>query len=319
MDSQLNQSGITEEQIRLAYRYFLGREPESERVVQEKVVALRTMEQLRGSFLHSAEFLETNGFAQVDGSIRPVIKELEGFRIFVDLSDRDIGLNIVNECYENAEQRFVRETVKTGQVALDIGANVGLFSLLLASLVGPEGHVHSFEPFPRVAAQLERSREENSFESYLTINRVAVGSEAATIDLISPRVSTNWGGSYLRSPGNGVPNNHTTISVSVIRLDDYSIDRKVDFIKMDVEGAELHTIRGAHDLLQRDRPVILAELNPRQLELVSGCGPTDVIQHMAGLGFQCQALTGGGMSDEPLDRYDGPGIQSVVFRFAASS
>lgn len=208
---------------------------------------------------------------------------------------------------------MIQQLVKRGDVAVDIGANVGYFTVLLGGQVGAEGHVFAFEPLPRNATLLQQSIRENSFGGRVTLESAAVGQSAGTVELISPLVSNNWGGAYLRTQDSAIPSDHEAITVRVINLDDYPLRRPVRFIKLDAEGAEMMAIRGGTRLLQEDRPTVLAELNPKQLKVVSGCSGTDVILQMASLGYRRCPLNGEGLQ-QPITVYDGPEIIDVVFR-----
>jgi tRNA G37 N-methylase Trm5 len=85
-----------------------------------------------------------------------VIKEFDGsLRLFLDLSDQVIGMNIIRGCYERTETEFVHRTVRSGQTVLDVGANVGYFTIVMASLVGSSGAVYAFEPIDVNADLLE--------------------------------------------------------------------------------------------------------------------------------------------------------------------
>jgi hypothetical protein len=95
--------------------------------------------------------------------------------------------------------------------------------------------------------------------------------------------------------------------VPVVALDGLDLRRPVRFIKMDVEGAEPQVIRGAEAILREDRPVILSELHPTQLERASGATVDELLARMRALGYRAQALDG-----TPLDA-ERTEIMSVVF------
>jgi len=100
--------------------------------------------------------------------------------------------------------------------------------------------------------------------------------------------------------------------VPVISLDMLALPRPVSFIKADIEGAEPLAFRGADALLRSDRPVILSELHPRQLDRVSGVTPAQFIDEMRHRGYRCHLL-GAGVAGPEIDDAPGNGVTSVVF------
>jgi FkbM family methyltransferase len=142
---------------------------------------------------------------------------------------------------------------------LDIGAHHGFYSLLASRVVGEGGKVFSFEPSPRERRRLLRHVRINSC-SNIWVQSLAVGAENNEADLYVVEVSAS-GCNSLRPPS--VDANSNRIPVHVVRLDKWATSHKVnrvDFIKLDVEGAELAALEGAPKLLSRLRPVILAEV-----------------------------------------------------------
>src|ERR1700686_1989005 len=276
------------EDVVWGYRLFLNREPESEAVIEQKLRSAPSVVELRRQFVSSTEFRDQIDLYENFDATNIVIKEIaDNLRLFVDLADSQVGLNVISGSYEPQEREFILATLKRGDIAVDIGANIGYFSVLMADAVGATGHVYAFEPLPRNASLLERSVTENAFESRLTITRAAIGEHPGASELISPIITNNWGGPYLRTGETVVPPVHETNLVPVIKLDDYPLRRPVSLIKLDAEGAELLAIRGARTLLQTDRPLLLAEINQQQLRMVSGCSAAEVITEMAGVGYRC--------------------------------
>jgi FkbM family methyltransferase len=296
-----------------AYRLFLDREPESESVIQEKLHSTGTVAALRRQFFGSPEFhCQNNTIGDFDVE-NIVIKEIaRGLRLFVDLNDAHIGLNVVAGSYEPDERKFILEILKAGDIAIDIGANIGFFSMLMADRVGPTGHVYAFEPLPRNASLLEQSVAENDFQGLITTERSAIGDHVGKLELISPIVTDNWGGPYLRIGQAVVPSGHQLTMVPVIKLDEYPLRRPVSFIKLDAEGAELLALRGARTLLKTDQPTVLAELNETQMRIVSESSTTEMIREMADVGYRCFPLTEDGLG-EPMAAYGGDEIINVVF------
>jgi hypothetical protein len=119
-----------------AYRLFLDREPESEDVIGPKLAGSRDSAELRRHLMTSAEFqLKNHDYAHTNDRT-VVITELGLARLFVDLSDHVIGLNIVRGRYEEEGIAFVRSVLAPGDTAVDAGAHIGFFTMQMAAMVG---------------------------------------------------------------------------------------------------------------------------------------------------------------------------------------
>jgi FkbM family methyltransferase len=162
--------------------------------------------------------------------------------------------------FEREELTFVTRFLQPGMTVLDIGAHHGLYSLLASKRVGPSGRVFSFEPSPRERRALHLHLALNLCRN-VTVQGVALGSEEteATLHVVQ---GSQTGCNSLRPPE--VISSTASIRVRVTSLDAWlklNNIGKVDFIKLDVEGAELEVLKGAERLLDnRPRPVILAEV-----------------------------------------------------------
>src|SRR4249920_2286004 len=247
---------LTRDHVVWAYRLLLDRDPENEDVIGPKLAGSRDTSELRRHLMTSAEFQDKNRDYAHTNDHTLVIKELDdGVRLFVDLSDHVIGLNIVRGRYEADEVRYVRSILGPGDTAIDAGAHIGFFTMQMAAMVGAAGRVYAFEPFDGNADLLERSIRENTFDSRIVFQRAAVGAVTSTATLTFPVETLNTGGAYLLRPGTAPLPGNRTKDVPVVALDDLPIRRPVRLIKMDVEGAEPLVMQGAARLLREDRPV----------------------------------------------------------------
>ena len=169
-------------------------------------------------------------------------------------------------CFEGAERQFVEQFLKPGMVVLDIGAHHGFYSLLASHKVTPTGKVIAFEPSPRERRRLIWHLRLNRRRN-VRVEPLALGSREGTAQLFVVR-GRDTGCNSLRPPRVAEP--VYPIEVPIVRLDDY-LERQgithVDFIKMDVEGAELEVLRGASLLLSRKpRPVWMMEVQDIRTE-----------------------------------------------------
>ena len=162
--------------------------------------------------------------------------------------------------FEEAEQRFVEQFLRPGMTMVDVGAHHGLYTMLGSRRVGKKGRVVAFEPSPRECRRLRRHVRVNRCSNVqLETNALANENGVANLYVVEGyRDACN----SLRPPA--VPEATRTIPVPVRRMDDALGAmgvRKIDFIKLDSEGAELEVLQGAEKLLRTvPRPLILAEV-----------------------------------------------------------
>ena len=283
--------GLTREHVVWAYRLLLDRDPESDDVIGPKLAGSRDTSELRRHLMTSAEFRDKNPDFAHTNDPTVVIKEIApAVRLLLDLSDHVIGLNILRGHYERDEIRFVRSVLDPGDVAMDVGAHIGFFTMLMAAMVGSAGRVYAFEPLEAHATMLEQSVVENQFRDRVMFRRAAVGAASGTATLTFPVETLNSGGAYLLRNGTAPLAGNQRKEVPVVALDTLDIRRPVRFIKMDVEGAEPQVIRGAERILKDDRPVILSELHPTQLDRASGVSGDEFLAQMKALGYRAHPL-----------------------------
>jgi FkbM family methyltransferase len=149
-------------------------------------------------------------------------------------------------------------------------------------LVGATGEVHAFEPVPACFSRLEKNL---TMFPWAGASRVAVSDAAGTMlfRFSEDENRTGWGS--LLSDGDSSMKEQV---VSVVTLDDWVQTRnirRVDFIKMDIEGAECRALQGAMKLLTRFRPIIVAELNSVCLAR-DGRKPADIIALLQDAGYE---------------------------------
>jgi len=306
--------GLTREHVVWAYRLLLDRDPENEDVIGPKLAGSRDTSELRRHLITSAEFQSKNPDFAHTNDPTVVIKEIApGVRLFIDLSDHVIGLNILRGQYEQDEIRFVRRVLEEGDCAIDVGGHIGFFTMQMAAMVGPGGRVYAFEPFDANADLLERSIAENGFGDRILFQRAAAGAASGTATLTFPVETLNSGGAYLLRNGSAPLAGNRKKEVPVVALDALEMRRPIRFIKMDVEGAEPQVVRGATRLIKEDRPVILSELHPTQLERASGVTADAFLAEMHALGYRAHPLRGdqrsGPAEAGPYNEMLGPALE----------
>lgn len=183
--------------------------------------------------------------------------------------------------------------IKPGSVILDIGANVGLYSLLGSEMIGPAGKILAFEPEPATHAALLENLSVNRIEN-VTALPIALSDKNGTVALSVPeevKAKFEFGDSYLSMDPAATDGSRNAIHCR--RLDEILEEMnllKVDLIKIDVEGAEYLCLSGAERLLQGEhKPIILLECD----EILSrrfGHSVFDTLLFLHQHGYECEQI-----------------------------
>jgi FkbM family methyltransferase len=192
--------------------------------------------------------------------------------------------------FEHEKQRQVARELKPGSVFYDIGANVGLYSLLAGRLVTP-GKVYAFEPLPRNVWYLRR---------HLNLNR------ARSVEVFELAISDQVGTAFFKETMDSLMGHlgqEGTFAVRTATLDSLLLEKTIsppNVIKMDIEGAELLAIRGASQCIQRYRPVIFLATHGHEVH--QAC-----CRLLESWGYECQLLGGAAVEDrgEVVARFHG--------------
>jgi FkbM family methyltransferase len=186
--------------------------------------------------------------------------------------------------FEPATTTVVKILLERGDRVVDVGANIGYFSLLFSQCVGEQGQVHSFEPVPQLASMLQSNAALNRF-SQITLNRVALSDhEGQAHFYVGP--DDNSGLSSLRQPRSS----SASLDVELKKFDGiFSPDENIALIKIDVEGAELAVVRGMDAYLRARHPNILLEVTKQFLEEM-GDSEQGLLTHLQDLGYHCYVI-----------------------------
>ncbi len=195
--------------------------------------------------------------------------------------------------YELAIQECLVRELTPGGVFYDVGANAGFFTLLGSKCVGPEGRVFAFEPLPENIRSI-RAQVELNHVANCTIVEAAVSDHEGSVEFSSGRdTSTAHIGGMRDDVGHA-----DLLSVEAVTLDHFSGEMPPpDFVKMDIEGAELLALRGAIRLLSQDRPPkMLIEFHGDLLKR-DGCSMLE------GLGYRLCSVPGNVPCDVAQQRH----------------
>jgi FkbM family methyltransferase len=196
---------------------------------------------------------------------------------------------LLDGLWETTVTGWLQRTLEAGQVFVDVGANVGYFTLLGAQLVGRGGRVIALEAHPFLAELLRRNVIMNGRQEYVTTWQRAAWSEATTLKFhLRARYSANSSvGSVGPQQLSHLHDEEEVVEVEAVRLDDLLATlSRVDVIKVDVEGAELRAFAGLDRTLQANPAVsVMFEWSPSQVELV-GDSPSTLLDLLSSHRFR---------------------------------
>lgn len=185
------------------------------------------------------------------------------YKFYVDCRDRGLAPHLMLDGYwEYWVSDFMWRNIKPGQTVVDVGANLGYYSVLMADLVGPTGQVASFEPNPRLCELLQRNIDINGFTQRTRCHARAVTARSNESLHFAVSMTDPKNGALLPAlPGKQTRAGMMEMTVETTALDDLAIG-PIDFIKIDVEGAE-EAVWGGLQQTIRDSPEvqILLEFN----------------------------------------------------------
>ncbi len=200
--------------------------------------------------------------------LRSLSKVLLGEQRYRRASQTLRSLKIILRPKNEPEVAALPQIVKSGDVVFDIGANYGTFTRVLSRLVGPQGHVYAFEPAAITMQGLQRTCRLLRLRN-VTFQRVALSSQSGDATLYTPIKAHGGYGVALAHLEHDSRRPSVKETVATLTLDDFAQQheiRRLDFIKCDVEGAELAVFQGGAKTLQRFHPKIMAEVSQNYLD-----------------------------------------------------
>ncbi len=195
--------------------------------------------------------------------------------------------------YVEAELLGLRSLVGAGSVCLDVGAAAGLYTLMLSQLAGREGRVHSVEPLPfahPVWTRLLRARAAGNVRHHPVALSAEPGSSVMSVPL--GRYGPVTGRSFVTDRSSGLGSNaefagHLAVDVPVETVDGLCASAglsRLDFVKVDVEGAELLVLEGGRQAIESFRPALLVEIEARHTSRY-GYSPADITGWLTQRGY----------------------------------
>jgi FkbM family methyltransferase len=289
----------TPEDIFCCFRLLLGRSPNPEEWPGHASRAGEDLENVVSSYVTSREFAQ-RGLLTKTYRGKVELTRLPRFSLFVSRDDLAVGQHVLGGAYEPEIAAVFSRYVKPGMSVVDIGANIGYLTMLLASLVGPSGLVVAVEPNPENIRLLEASRRENNFDQVLVI-QAAAGRQTGVLALNV---------SYSNGITAELPSNVDAIFASrpvpCFALDAVlPKDRPINLVKIDTEGAELNAVIGLSETIDRDRPVIVSEFSPGALPGISHCSGPEYLRYLIAKGYRIGVIERDGSETIFGDDVDG--------------
>jgi FkbM family methyltransferase len=248
------------EDIFFCFRLLLGRHPPPEEWIGHSSRIGEELAPVVVSYLKSLEFTRRGLLLQYRHPDQIALVERENFKIFSYKDDPAIG----GDAYEPEVQAIFRRFLKPGMSVLDVGAILGFHTMHAASIVGPSGYVLAVEPSVKNVRLLEASRRHNGFD-WVNVVQVAAGRKVSILALNADSKGTT----------SQIPEDLATLmgaeTVTSVPLDILiPLERKIDFIKVDIEGAEYNALVGLQQTIQRCRPIIVSAFTPGFMPAISG-------------------------------------------------
>jgi len=182
---------------------------------------------------------------------KPTYVQVEGFKLYIHKGEDLLSDSLlITEEYEPVETEVIKGIVKEGDVVVDAGANIGYYTLILSKLVGPKGKVYAFEPGEECFDLLKENVKENKADNVILINKALSNKEGDIKFYVNKKDKAS--SSLLEETkdlGVEVIVKGTTL--------DKEVPEPIDFLKMDIEGAELDALIGAPELLTNCETMVI--------------------------------------------------------------
>ncbi len=216
---------------------------------------------------------------KINSNLKPNFVEIDGNKIYLD--EKDSLFLSVYGFHEKTETEIVKNEIREGDIVLDIGANIGYYTLLFAKLVGEKGKVYAFEAESSNFEILKKNVYENNYNNVI-LEQKAVSNESGTVKFYIGKDSNTENQLFK-------PNvKHEEIEVKSISIDGYfkELNPKIDFVKIDIQGAEPLVIEGMTKIIEENKDLkIMLEWWPDAIRKY-GIDPSKHLTQLVNLGFK---------------------------------
>lgn len=185
-------------------------------------------------------------------ALKPDYVLAQNHKYYIDKKDSIVSEVLLSrKVWEEYETEVFKESIKQGATVVDVGAHIGYYTLIAASIVGNKGKVYAFEPDPGNFRLLQKNVAQSGYTNVVLINKAVTQKSGKTLLFLNKE---NMGDHRIYDVGEG----QKSISIETVALDDYFKKlTKIDVIKMDIQGAEVQALKGAEDILKRSNHIKL--------------------------------------------------------------
>ncbi|HBT81637.1 hypothetical protein A2757_00560 [Candidatus Giovannonibacteria bacterium RIFCSPHIGHO2_01_FULL_48_47] len=213
--------------------------------------------------------------------------EIQGSKMFINPEDTGEAPDLLlRGVYDEYETELVKNLIKPGMRAVDIGAHIGYFTLIMARAAGPEGKVWAFEPEPENFKLLKTNIKINNLDN-VTAYPYALSNKKGKVKLFLDK--KNLGNVSLQAGNISAQDLGGSFEVEAHTLDEHFEKEKIDFIKIDVQGAEGLVLKGGEKTLKNNKLKMIMEFWPWGLKNL-GSDPLEFLIWLQGLGFRFSLL-----------------------------
>ena len=211
----------------------------------------------------------------LEKSLKTEFSIIQGSKMYLDPGDSlDLSINGV---YGELDTKIIRDNIKEGDIVIDVGANIGYYTLIFAQLVGASGKVFAFEPEPKNFELLQKNVKVNDYSNTINEN-YAVSDSNGNVSLFLAKNGI---------VGHRISNfdiNLNSILVKKITLDDYftklNLIDKINFVKIDVEGFEFGVLKGMTRIIEKSKNLkLFLEFNRVGIE-AAGFDPKEILDFL---------------------------------------
>lgn len=232
------------------------------------------------------------------GNNKGIVKTNKGAKLYVNTKEKSISPHLITDGYwEPNITNFMWNHVKPGMQIVEIGANIGYYTTMMAGKIGEDGLVTAFEPNPAVFKLLKDNIEVNGLRPRVNLHELAVSNSTGekfftmledhvvSSSLLSPATLSMVEGGLYENESKG------RVTVQTTDLDSLLPMNHVDFMKIDAEGYEWHIFDGMKELLKRNpKMTMLVEFVPEYLGHASENGATKLLQMITDLGYKLKYI-----------------------------
>lgn len=273
------------------------------------------------SFMKLRQFLSGIGLGRIPGvsplvrfmydKLKPkgvVLINVQGNKMYVNAENKGVApMLLMDNIMEKYETELFKERVKKGMVVVDIGANIGYYTLIAAKLVGKSGFVYAFEPGPTSYEWLRKNIEINRYTNVVPVQKAVSnkrGKAKLWLDKTDIAISSFSKDNVLLFSSHKAVEEDSFVEVGMITLDEFFENmvrnNKIDIIKIDTQGTEGLVIDGAEKMLRRNNLKIFMEFWPDGLRSV-GTDPLRLLSKLREYGFKIKHINEEKQSLEPIE------------------